>query len=1809
MEMCVKKARRFISLFLIFFLAVQLIITALPALTAQAEILDSGQNQSRELKVKGNKIVLAEDENVEVVLRGVNLESSYDHPTMMDVANVFGDKKIPGQLDYIMNTLGGNLIRITVSVSAWLGKWEHNGETWDDPGGENYRNTIDRVINEISKAGKYAVLDMHAYGIFDNPDYLEFWDTAAERYKNNPTVLFGIMNEPNGIDWDEWLNGDSSPGDVNGQKSVGHQYMVERIRDTGAKNIIIAGGPNYSGTLEKIGTDEGYDLIDQGSGGDTSKAGNGIMYDYHRYPLHGSTDTWIRGAGAARMKYPILMGEFGWQAGLLNHNPKPTDATYHTQWFPAIFDWMNDYETYGNYCNWTAFAFDPKAGPPMLVNKNNWYLDFELNDVFGVYIKNELDRLQSSSSLTSFKVPEASSTEATSNVRNVTDGDPETVWVSGNEAGDKTLEIDLGSVGSINRWYVRHAPLSEPTKITSDFKLQYKVNAEDEWQDADAVTGNTYAVTDRFINVEEARYVRLVITKPDQSTGTVANIYEFSVMGMGEPEEIIPITPPESLSDSLLVPTGRKFDANNETADSGNISNLGGIWYRDPSTDQQAIVDVSEGGKALRLKGSTYQIGVTGANTVFGDFRNIEGFNIRLKSTSNVTIRMRARFGPDGNATFPQYGIESQTVTIPSTGGEWKDVWVSFEDFLPTGDDEEATRARDFWMSSDAASLYRSPSTAPWAPDGYSEEKPPGAYWPVLIAYIGVSGGQEALISEIESFTTATGAVSLDSVNFTNAGFTSNTGLKSGTTVVSTTIKSEADKTISGAVLAANLYKKDSNKTVATSTRVLDLAANSTSPEQTLSLTIPEGEDPANYYIKLHLLSNRYFAKPLVDTLVFDSTGVVSGTAPGDGQASELTLGNLQPVDRGAEASVTVNSTQNESIGLLVYGETPHPDLSQDLLHIDQSTGQTANFNFVVRTNAEPMDYKVVAGSMGSDMGVNGTLTVNENVVGDTYQVDLSTTGTYVFPAKAQGYGVDEIDPLAVTVTNAGTGDAGALTVSKSGDHPEVFTLSKAVLNVVDGQTDSFTIQPIAGIERPGTYSAVITVSGGEITPKSFTVSFGVTGEYQIYATDVTGLGNTWGNTTKFASSPSGDENGMDGEYWFSLTAQAASYPQYRVGLPEADYTGLKKVSFYVKATGDMVGTSYGLTLRSSDAELARFNLPTMTEDYVYCEFEVNDATGQIFSELNELRVGYGSTAKTGGFYISQLKFHLERDEYGVIYKLNNQNTNYYQFAGANLGYGDQSANLLTADLTSSGVDIPESVSIQVVGTNGTPNDAFTPSVATLPFDGQTNSFTLKPRTGLGAGDHTATVNILHQGAVLASFDVMFRVISFEPKFVHIDNSSGNRIRLGTVYSGSGFNDYPGAGEGGYITTVAPEANSGIQVTGGAIADNTLTYDIAAANGDAVRLDYKNAGSEVGRAQKELPDLDYSGLADADGKVYVSMLVKNAGTTAVGVDLKLVTAGGSSGKDVTNVVDLGALNIEAGDNDWKQVNYSSTVAEQMSTADIGWLGINTRTNSEGSVLISDLIISNCPIADIDLSVVNGQAVAPPNISLTGLVDGTLVVPSATAGYTELPQASVTVANSGNGDATGMTVALESGDASQFTVTPSTLSITGSTTAEVTVQPKSGLAAGTYTTKVKISGGTLPSSNSKEFTVSFTVSDGSESQSAIRVEQIKFNGATSTAPITGGTFSGDSNTIEVLLDNTGETVNAVMLAAYYEGNTLVDYRVSPSMAIIGDGNNNANWLTIQDFAVPAGATELKVFIWDSTTTMVPLVDTVLTADKA
>lgn len=102
-------------------------------------------------------------------------------------------------------------------------------------------------------------------------------------------------------------------------------------------------------------------------------------------------------------------------------------------------------------------------------------------------------------------------------------------WCS-NASGNKWLKLDLGQNYTINRWVVKHAGAGgESTSYnTKNFKLQKSTNGTT-WVDVDTVSNNQASITDRNVTSFSARYVRLYITTPTQTTDPAARIYEFEL--------------------------------------------------------------------------------------------------------------------------------------------------------------------------------------------------------------------------------------------------------------------------------------------------------------------------------------------------------------------------------------------------------------------------------------------------------------------------------------------------------------------------------------------------------------------------------------------------------------------------------------------------------------------------------------------------------------------------------------------------------------------------------------------------------------------------------------------------------------------------------------------------------------------------------------------------------------------------------------------------------------------------------------------------------------------------------------------------------------------------------------------------------------------------------------------------------------------------------------------------------------------------------------------------------------------------------
>lgn len=310
------------------------------------------------LKVDGNRLVNSNGQTV--LLQGVNVPSL---EWSAKGENVLRSVKVA------IDDWHANVIRLPVHDDFWFGRGKPPKITSNDA--DAYRKVIDDAIHMVSARGIYLILDLHKYHA-PNDNATAFWQDAATRYKNNPAVLFDLLNEPTNISWELWRNGGMvplKPKDKNAPTefhSPGMQGLLDTIRATGANNIIIAGGTGYAYNLS--GVLEGYALED--------KTGNGIIYATHFYNWHrGWESHFLKLAD----KYPLLVGEFGADIKKMSFIPAKSQEDPYT-WMPDALGMIQKYKL-----NWTAFSLHPKATPVLI---QDW--DYTPTPFFGEFVKKAL---------------------------------------------------------------------------------------------------------------------------------------------------------------------------------------------------------------------------------------------------------------------------------------------------------------------------------------------------------------------------------------------------------------------------------------------------------------------------------------------------------------------------------------------------------------------------------------------------------------------------------------------------------------------------------------------------------------------------------------------------------------------------------------------------------------------------------------------------------------------------------------------------------------------------------------------------------------------------------------------------------------------------------------------------------------------------------------------------------------------------------------------------------------------------------------------------------------------------------------------------------------------------------------------------------------------------------------------------------------------------------------------------------------------------------------------------------------------------
>lgn len=265
----------------------------------------SGMN----LRVSGNKIVNENGQTIKLV--GVNKSG-----TEYACAQGWGmfDGPVTDESIKAIASWKANTVRVPLNETCWLGI---NGVN-PDFSGANYQNAIQNYVNTLTSNGFAVILDLHwsAPGStiatrqlpMPNRDHSpEFWRQVATKYKGYGNVIFDLYNEPypdnNTADssegWRCWRDGGTCVGVE--YQAAGMQELVNAVRSTGAPNIVMLSGLQYSNSLVRWLNYKPNDSLN-------NMAAAVHVYNFNRCITQACFDAEY---GPVVAQYPLIVGEMG----------------------------------------------------------------------------------------------------------------------------------------------------------------------------------------------------------------------------------------------------------------------------------------------------------------------------------------------------------------------------------------------------------------------------------------------------------------------------------------------------------------------------------------------------------------------------------------------------------------------------------------------------------------------------------------------------------------------------------------------------------------------------------------------------------------------------------------------------------------------------------------------------------------------------------------------------------------------------------------------------------------------------------------------------------------------------------------------------------------------------------------------------------------------------------------------------------------------------------------------------------------------------------------------------------------------------------------------------------------------------------------------------------------------------------------------------------------------------------------------------------------------------------------------------------
>ncbi|MFF8953410.1 cellulose binding domain-containing protein [Streptomyces sp. NPDC014940] len=256
-----------------------------------------------------------------------------------------------------------NAVRIPLNEECWLGLSNVKPEY----GGTNYIDAVKDLVARVEAHGMTPIVEMHwSYGQYTGnsagcsdvhatcqkpmPDMRyapSFWASVASTFKDDKAAVFDLFNEPypdrattGATDaWKCWRDGGTCPGIS--YEVAGMQDLVDSVRGTGAKNVIMAGGLAYSNDLSQWLTYRPND-----------PAGN-LAAAYHVYNFNtcSSESCWNSTLAPVAAQVPLIAGEIG-------------ENTCSHGFTDQVMKWFDDRNL--SYLGWTWNTWDCSSGPSLI---------------------------------------------------------------------------------------------------------------------------------------------------------------------------------------------------------------------------------------------------------------------------------------------------------------------------------------------------------------------------------------------------------------------------------------------------------------------------------------------------------------------------------------------------------------------------------------------------------------------------------------------------------------------------------------------------------------------------------------------------------------------------------------------------------------------------------------------------------------------------------------------------------------------------------------------------------------------------------------------------------------------------------------------------------------------------------------------------------------------------------------------------------------------------------------------------------------------------------------------------------------------------------------------------------------------------------------------------------------------------------------------------------------------------------------------------------------------------------------------------